>query len=93
VFDGNLHHWTTVFGDGDPLVFGFTEPVNLGSFQIYWHYGGAYHTTGAPGRCRARRVRSRLEGGRRTEGPWTTVLEEPGTRRRWRAPSFPRTST
>jgi hypothetical protein len=75
-FDGNLHTWTTVFGNGDPSVFGFSEPVNLGSFQIYWHYGGAFLHDGSAGPASGAAGPFRLEGGPTNGGPWTTVLED-----------------
>jgi hypothetical protein len=75
-FDGNLHTWTTVFGNGDPSVFGFTEPVNLGSFQIYWHYGGLFLHDGSAGPASGAAGSFRLEGGPTSGGPWTTVLED-----------------
>jgi hypothetical protein len=53
-----------------------TEPVNLGSFQIYWHYGGLFLHDGSAGPASGAAGSFRLEGGPTSGGPWTTVLED-----------------
>jgi hypothetical protein len=84
-FDGNLHTWTTVFGDGDPSgvrVHGARQPRVVPDLLALRRR--------IPPR-RERRPASgaagpfRLEGGPTNGGPWTTVLERRGSRKTSRA--------